>query len=78
MRNYVFICMMALCIAIHAQQQYIVPKSEFHGPGEKIDLFFTETTTSKPNLYLYNVGQDLFLNAGGYWGTQGMVFTVGL
>ena len=78
MRNYMFSCMMALCIAIHAQQQYIVTKSEFHGPGENIDLFFTETTTSKSNLYLYNVGQDLFLNAGGYWGTQGMVFTVGL
>lgn len=78
MRNYVFICMMALCISIHAQQKYIVTKSEFHGPGEDIDKLFMGSTTSKSNLYLYNVGQDLFLNAGGYWGTQGMVFTVGL
>lgn len=27
---------------------------------------------------LYNVGKDMFLNAGGYWGTRTATFTVGM
>ncbi len=35
-------------------------------------------TGTKEKLFLYNVGKDMFLNAGGFWGTRTATFTVGL
>lgn len=55
------------------QQEYKVTPSDFHGEGENI-----ETLDLEKRYFLYNEGMDLFLNAGGYWGTELTVFTVGL
>lgn len=55
-----------------------VPKAEFKGKGENLETLFANSTTEVTKLYLYNVGDDRFLNAGGEWGTQTVVFTVGL
>lgn len=55
------------------QHEYKVTPSDFHGEGDNI-----ETLDLKKRYFLYNEGMDLFLNAGGYWGTELTVFTVGL
>lgn len=60
-------------MGLNAQQQYIITKSDYHGTGEDIS-----NVISSEEYFLYNVGQDLFLNAGSYWGTEAVVFTVGL
>lgn len=59
-------------------QKYNVPKAEFSGPGEDISTLISSNSGSVEKVYLYNVGTDRFLNAGGYWGTEAASFTVGL
>lgn len=56
-----------------AQEAYTVDVSEYQGKGDAIS-----SVDSSKKYFLYNVGMDMFLNAGGYWGTQAVVFTVGL
>ena len=65
--------LLCLSMGLNAQQQYIITKSDYHGTGEDIS-----NVISSEEYFLYNVGQDLFLNAGSYWGTEAVVFTVGL
>lgn len=66
-------CMGDVC----AQNESDVAPAEFSGDGEDLEELFGEAA-EVGKLYLYNVGKDMFLNAGGYWGTQAMTYTVGL
>lgn len=81
MRRIVLFLTMFLCFLgaknVTAQNESDVPKAEFEGAGEDLDAMFKDGNEEKM-LYLYNVGKDMFLNAGGYWGTQLMTYTVGL
>lgn len=54
-----------------------IPKAEFNGKGVVLDNLF-QNGNNEQNLFLYNSERDMFLNAGGYWGTQLMTYTVGL
>lgn len=60
--------------------QVNVDPAYFQGKGIDISSldFDSETGESVQRVLLYNVGKDLFLNAGGYWGTRTTTFTVGL
>ena len=71
--NLLLLALLCLSMGLNAQQQYIITKSDYHGTGEDIS-----SVNSSEEYFLYNVGQDLFLNAGSYWGTEAVVFTVGL
>ncbi len=71
--NLLLLALLCLSMGLNAQQQYIITKSDYHGTGENIS-----SVNSSEEYFLYNVGQDLFLNAGSYWGTETVVFTVGL
>lgn len=74
---------LTICLGAKAQSNdvtatYNVPKAEFSGKGEEISSLFTSSSNSVEKVYLYCVGTDRFLNAGGYWGTEAASFTVGL
>jgi len=56
-----------------------VPLSYFKGKGADIStLDFNSDGTLKDRVLIYNVGKDMFLNAGGHWGTRTVTYTVGL
>lgn len=60
--------------------QVKVDPAEFKGKGVDISslTFDSSSGESVERVLLYNVGKDMFLNAGGYWGTRTTTFTVGL
>lgn len=61
-----------------ASAQINVEQSYFTGKGLSLSTLITGDTGTKERLFLYNVGKDMFLNAGGFWGTRTATFTVGL
>lgn len=66
------------CHVVGAQVN--VDPAEFSGNGVDITSleFDSETGEAVERVLLYNVGKDMFLNAGGYWGVRTTTFTVGL
>ncbi len=80
-----FIRMHMLCLLLSvflqdATAQVNVEKAHFRGKGMDIrDVVLGGVTSSDATrIMLYNVGQDMFLDAGGYWGTRTTTYTVGL
>ena len=68
-------------VSVYAEDnstEKVIHKAEFEGNGSSLADLFSGSTTSVNNLHLYNVGKDLFFNAGAYWGTGVVTFTVGL
>jgi len=60
-------------IDVHVSPAY------YEGKGISIDaLDFGDNDTLNDRVLLYNVGKDMFLNAGGHWGTRTVTYTVGL
>jgi len=56
-----------------------VPEADFRGKGVDIStLEFNPDGTLNGRVLLYNVAKDMFLNAGGHWGTRAATYTVGL
>ena len=58
--------------------QINVEQSFFTGKGQSLSKLISGTTGKAERIFLYNVGKDMFLNAGGFWGTRTTTFTVGL
>lgn len=58
--------------------QINVPESEFEGSGTSLESLIPGETGKVEKVFLYNVGKDMFLNAGGFWGTRTATYTVGL
>ncbi|MCM1078708.1 MAG: hypothetical protein NC344_02990 [Bacteroidales bacterium] len=72
------LCLLLMVSAQHAVAQQDAERSEYTGTGMAIeDVGYPDFNTAT-RVMLYNVGKDMFLNAGGYWGTRTATFTVGL
>lgn len=77
-----FILVLSLLFSSHdaCAQHVHVDSAYFRGKGADVSsLSFNDATgESAEYVLIYNVGKDMFLNAGGYWGTRTTTFTVGL
>ncbi len=75
----VFMLFMFLFSFIHdTSAQVNVDPAEFKGNGVDINSLTFNSSSEVSDILLYNVGKDMFLNAGGFWGTRTTTFTVGL
>lgn len=76
------LCFLCLTLAVMPQQsmaQITALPANFTGTGltpEELAKALEENPNQR--FYLYNVGKDMFLNAGGYFGTRTVTFTTGL
>lgn len=76
------LCFLCLTLAVMPQQsmaQITALPANFTGTGltpEELAKALEENPNQR--FYLYNVGKDMFLNAGGYFGTRTATFTTGL
>lgn len=78
---YILSTILTLCLCTNIKEmsaQINVDKSGFTGKGSTLESLIPGTTGKAEKLLLYNVGKDMFLNAGGFWGTRTTTFTVGL
>ncbi|MBO5428323.1 MAG: hypothetical protein J5996_07835 [Prevotella sp.] len=76
-----FICLLLLSGMERAYAQVNVDPAEYKGTGtdiSKLNWDETNQTAKDDPVLLYNVGKDMFLTAGGLWGTRTATFTVGL
>ncbi|MBQ9093027.1 MAG: hypothetical protein IJY03_03405 [Prevotella sp.] len=74
-----FICLFLLSGMERIHAQVNVDPAEYSGTGTDItSLTFNSNGETVERVLLYNVGKDMFLNAGGFWGTRITTFTVGL
>jgi len=84
-------CLFFIAIPQRSAAQGDAEKANFTGAGLDIDkdgdiTFANLDSQTFPDILdsnasrvlLYNVGRDMFLNAGGFWGTRTATFTVGL
>lgn len=81
-------CLLFIAIPQRSIAQGDAEKANFTGKGLDIasDITFADLVSSMPNIddadasrvLFYNVGKDMFLNSGGFWGTRTATFTVGL
>jgi len=73
MKKIILLVLLTLLLPHCVYAQPKVDKAEYYGIGVNI-----ADINSQDRILLYNVGKDMFLNAGGYWGTRTVTYTVGL
>lgn len=79
MKNFILSLLLILSSSASLKAQINVEPAEYSGVGADISgLEYDNDNRSKELVLLYNAGKDMFLNAGGYWGTRTTTFTVGL
>lgn len=80
-------CLLSIAIPQRLAAQGDAEAADYKGKGmalsevtlaNRADDIPDITNTQATRILLYNVGKDMFLNAGGYWGTRTATFTVGL
>ncbi len=76
------LCFLCLSMAAMPQQSMAQVDAEhagFYGEGMTIEeLNQLQSSGKETRILLYNLEKDMFLNAGGFWGTRTATFTVGL
>lgn len=80
MRKFVLLLSLTMLLPVLVQAQPKVDVAGYKGKGTKIEelQYNSQTGSSVDRILIYNVGKDMFLNAGGFWGTRTATFTVGL
>lgn len=91
--GFMILCFLFVAFPQRAEAQMNVPPAYYHGKGMDIANVKTITAStgetfidgisnsefaSATRVLLYNVGKDMFLNAGGHWGVRSATFTEGL